>query len=133
MTSEERPRDPAEATDEEMDEYRESISERLVDPSATVRTAMRQAGTLDHYTGRRFSRTLGWLVLLLPIGCAFLAAFGIAVAVTYAVLAFGGLLESQVAGVIGLAVALAFAVVVALAVFRLLIFRVPWLRRLINR
>jgi hypothetical protein len=62
-----------------------------------------------------------------------IAAFGIAVAVTYAVLAFGGLLESQVAGVIGLAVALAFAVVVALAVFRLLIFRVPWLRRLINR
>jgi len=94
---------------------------------------MRHAGTVDDYTGRRFSRTLRWLLLLFPIGCAFVAAFALAVALIYGLLAATGLAESQVAGLIGLAFALAFAVVVALAVFRLLIFRMPWLRRLINR
>jgi len=94
---------------------------------------MRHAGTLDDYTGRPFSRTLQWVLLLLPIGCVFIAAFVIAVALIYGVLTLLGLVESRVAGAIGLAVAFAVAVVAALAVFRVLIFRLPWLRRLLNR
>ena len=125
MTREEPPRDPA-TTEEDAWGTPDSIAERLSDPSEIARV-------LDDETGRRFSRAGTAGLLLIPLGCAFVISFVVAIAIVSGVLALTGLTESRVAGLIGLAVALATAVTVVVVVFRALILRLPWLRRLVNR
>lgn len=91
------------------------------------------AGTLDDLTRGRVSGGLFLAVLTLPLGCAFVAGFLALITLLGGVLTLIGLRESQLAGQIALVAALAGAAALVVVVYRKLIPRVPWLRRLINR
>ena len=105
----------------------------LSHPDAAAKRLRQGATTLDDVTHRRFSRTAVMGVLLVPLGCAFVVAFAIAIALIGGILAVLGLTESQLAGQIGGVIALLIAVGVVVAVFRVLILRFPRFRRLVNR
>lgn len=105
----------------------------LSHPDAAAKRIRRGATAIDDATQRRFSRTAAMGIVLVPLGCAFVIGFAIAIALVGGILALTGLAESQLAGQIGLGIAFLIAVGVVVAVFRMLILRFPWFRRLVNR
>lgn len=91
------------------------------------------AAVLDQVTTGRVSALLFIGVLGLPLGCAFLASFIALMLVFGGALALVGLRMSGVAGLVALGAAFIGAFAVVVVVYRKLIVRVPWLRRLVNR
>ena len=99
-----------------------------------------EAGTLERHaevvhdlTRGRSSGFLFAATLVFPLGCAFVAAFLIAIALLGGVLTWIGLHESTLAGQVALVLALVIAAAAVVAVYRRVIPRMPWLRRLVNR
>ena len=135
MVPEKPPRDPGDAAvgDGASDDGEPTDEDWLSDPDATAESLKKGAASLDDYTRRRFSRTIVMGIFLVPLGCAFVVAFAIAIAIVSGILALIGLTESRIAGLIGLAVAFLIAVAAVVAVFRTLILRFPRLRRWLNR
>jgi hypothetical protein len=72
-------------------------------------------------------------IFLLPLGCAFIATFLIAITLLGGILSLIGLRESAVAGQVALVAAIACAAAVVVAVYRRVVPRLPWLSRLVNR
>lgn len=111
----------------------ESITAEPLPPRTAGARLEETAATLDQVTGGRVSAVMFIGVLGLPLGCAFILGFVALILVFGGALALIGLDKSPVANEVGLAAAFIGAVVVVVLVYRKLILRVPWLRRLINR
>jgi hypothetical protein len=91
------------------------------------------AAVMDQVTGGRVSALLFIGVLGLPLGCAFLVGFIALFLVFGGAFALIGLGNSGAADLVALAAALIGAFTLVVVVYRKLIVRVPWLRRLVNR
>jgi hypothetical protein len=103
------------------------------DPSTMGARLEEAAAVVDRVARGRVSALLFMGVLGLPLGCAFLAGLFALMVVFGGALAVIGLEKSAVANLVAFAVALIGAFAVVVLVYRKLIVRVPWLRRLINR
>ena len=102
-------------------------------PAMTSERVEQYAQVVHDATRGRSSGFLFTAILVLPLGCAFVAAFLIAITIIGGLLVLIGLADSQVAGQFGLVAAIAIAAAVVVAVYRRIIPRLPWLRRLVNR
>ena len=103
------------------------------DGSVPAEGLERHAEVLDDLSRGRFSGFLFAAILVFPLGCAFVAAFLIAITLLGVVVTWIGLRESTAAGQVALVAAIAIAAAVVVAVYRRVIPRLPWLRRLVNR
>ena len=119
-----------EATQEEFD----ALARTAPPEPVTTSERLAQYAEVVHDVSRgRSSGFLFMAILVFPLGCAFVAAFLIAITIIGALLALIGLADSQFAGQVALVGAIAIAAAVVVAVYRRVIPRLPWLRRLVNR
>ena len=102
-------------------------------PPSTGTRSKDAAAALDQVARGRVSALLFIGVLGLLLGCAFLVGFIALFVVFGGAFALIGLGKAPVANLIALGAALIGAFAVVVLVYRKLIVRVPWLRRLINR
>jgi len=103
------------------------------EPLSTGERLEKAAAAVDRATRGRVSAVLFIGVLGLPLGCAFVAGFIALIVVFGGALALIGLEKSPVANVFAFGAALIGAFAVVVVVYRKVIVRVPWLRRLVNR
>jgi hypothetical protein len=102
-------------------------------PSSTGARLEETATALDRVTGGRVGGLLFIGVLGLPLGCAFVGGFIALIVVFGGAVALVGLQTAPLANLIALAAALIGAFAFVVLVYRKVILRVPWLRRMINR
>lgn len=101
--------------------------------SSTGERVEEAAAVLDQVARGRVSALLFIGVLGLPLGCAFIVSLIALMVVFGGALTLIGLGTSPVPNFIAFGAAFVGAVAVVVLVYRKLIVRVPWLRRLVNR
>ncbi len=99
----------------------------------TAERLERHAELLDDITRGRSSGALFAVIFIVPLGIAFFITFALAMTLFAGVLTLIGLSDSTFAGLAALLGAIACAVAAVVVVYRRLIPRLPWLRRLVNR
>ena len=127
MTDDHRPRSSSEEATEG------NVLDEFFASQATPEGLEADAEVLHDLTGGRSSGILFVAVLGLPLGCVFIVAFAVAIALIGGAISVMGLGSSPVGNAVGLFAAAAIAFAVVVAVYRMLMPRIGWLRRLVNR